>query len=570
MNENENKLEKQPQRTNESSVDVSVPMDEQPETQVSSPAPEEQADATTQASAGISAEETPVEAPSAEAPAAEVSTETPPAESVEASAEAPAPESPSPEASAQKNESEPPVTPPTFGSTAPPVPPVPPVGSIYAQPMRASNTPPAGYPYTPPMGGPRPIAPPPPAATYRWTYADQKAHDGAENKKRRSRGLLIYALVMTGVFALSFGLLLGTMLMKGGEFPTIQFSESVTNENGEIIPTTDYADAVNIEKAKQSVVLIEVTTPDGGGSGTGIILSEDGYIATNHHVIEDGTSIRVKFYDGSYATAYVRGSSAVDDLAVIKVDRTRLTPATFAHSSDCFVGQTVYAIGNPSGAEMAWTTTKGCISFVDRELKIYKDDGTLEKKLKMIQTDAMVNPGNSGGPLVNTKGEVVGIVSMKLADGYEGIGFAIPSDGASEILNAIIRDGNADNVNSNVSYERPVIGITGVYMEGGRHYVFEEDKIAEVTESYAEENPDMVISPAVSGIYVSALTEGMDAAGKLMVGDIITAINGVEATNMNVLMNEINEHYVGDDVVVTYYRNTIYTDVTITLCAATE
>ncbi len=412
--------------------------------------------------------------------------------------------------------------------------------------------------------------PPPPATVYRWTYADQKKRDMDIGKKRRTAGLWIYALVMTGVFALSFGLLLGVLLMKGGELPTVQFGESMTDENGAILGSNDYADSMAIEKTKKSVVLIEVTTPTGGGSGTGIVLSADGYIATNHHVIEDGTVIRVKFYDGSYATATLRGSSEVDDLAVIKVDRSNLTPATFAHSSECFVGQTVYAIGNPSGAEMAWTTTRGCISYVDRELRIYKDDGTLEKKLKMIQTDAMVNPGNSGGPLVNTRGEVVGIVSMKLSDGYEGIGFAIPSDGASEILNAIIKDGHANSINSNVSYKRPVIGIVGVYMEGGCHYVFEEDRISEVTESYALENPENTISPKVSGIYVRSLTEGTDAAIKLEEGDIITAINGVEATNMNVLMNEINQYYAGDDVTVTYYRNGLYHEVVITLSAEKE
>lgn len=430
------------------------------------------------------------------------------------------------------------------------------------------GVPPVGAPYGNPYRPVAPPPPPPPVTTYRWTYADQKAHDAANGKKHRSKGLWTYALVMTGVFALSFGLLLGVMFMKGGELPTIQFSEPETDENGQIISGDDRTDAIAIEKTKQSVVLIEVSSGTTAGSGTGIILSEDGYIATNHHVIEGGTTIRVKFYDGSYATATLRGSSEVDDLAVIKVDRSNLTPAIFARSSECFVGQTVYAIGNPSGADMAWTTTRGCISYVDRELKIYNDDGTLEKKLKMIQTDAMVNPGNSGGPLVNTKGEVIGIVSMKLADGYEGIGFAIPSDGAAEILNAIIKDGHAGNVNSNVSYDRPVIGITGVYMEGGLHYVFEEDRIVEVSESYAKENPDEVISPAVSGIYVRSLTEGTDAATKLCEGDIITAINGVEATNMNVLMNEINEHYAGDVVTVTYHRNGLYTDVEITLSAA--
>ncbi len=437
-------------------------------------------------------------------------------------------------------------------------------GPVFTQPSQVIFQ---GNSVIPPVGS---VQAPPPVTTYRWTYAEQRSHDRMADKKRRSNGLLIYALVMTGVFALSFGLLLGTMLMKGGDFPTIQFAEPVTDENGEIISAGDYDDAVHIERTKHSVVLIEVVTPDGGGSGTGIILSEDGYIATNHHVIEDSTAIRVKFYDGTYASATLRGSSAIDDLAVIKVERSGLAPATFAKSADCFVGQTVYAIGNPSGAEMAWTTTKGSISYVDRELKIYKDDGTLEKKLKMIQTDAMVNPGNSGGPLVNVRGQVVGIVSMKLADGYEGIGFAIPSDGAAEILNAIIKDGNADNVNSNVSSGRPVIGITGVYLEAGKHYVFEEKRVVEVSDSYAEENPDEVVSPAVSGMYVRTLTEGTDAAIKLAEGDIITAINGVEVTNKNMFMNEVNKHYAGDDVTVTYYRNGLYSEITITLSVAKD
>ncbi len=439
------------------------------------------------------------------------------------------------------------------------------------QPTQATYPPPAQQqmpPVYPPQGACCPPPPPPPQA-YRWTYADQQAHDAQNERKKRSKGLLLYVMILTGVFAVSFGLLLGVMLMKGREFPTIQFTESETDEKGNVIQSTDRNDAAVIERAKHSVVLIEASSSTSASSGTGIILSSDGYIATNHHVIENATHIRVKFYDGTYATASVRGSSPVDDLAVIKVDRLGLTAATFAKSSECFVGQTVYAIGNPSGYDMAWTTTKGCISYVDRELKIYKDDGTLEKKLKMIQTDAMVNPGNSGGPLINTNGEVIGIVSMKLADGYEGIGFAIPSDGAAEILNAIIRDGHANHVDSNISYDRPVIGITGIYLEAGKHYIFQGDHVSEASDSYAEAHPDEVITPPVSGIYISGVTEGMDAATKLQVGDIITAINGVQADSMNSLMNEINDHYAGDEVLVTYYRNSLYTDVTIILSAQT-
>ncbi len=406
-----------------------------------------------------------------------------------------------------------------------------------------------------------PAQPQAPAHTYHWTYAEQKLHDKQMSKGNKATGVWVYALVMTAVFALSFGLLLGVMFMKGEELPQIQLSEGVTSQED----VQNQAAIAPVQGAKQSVVVIEVTTKEGVGSGTGIILSENGYIATNHHVIDGGGKIRVRFYDGTYAEATLRGSSEVDDLAVIKVERNNLVPATFAKSAECYVGQTVYAIGNPGGPEFAWTTTKGIISYVDREVKMYDDEGILEKKLKLLQTDAMVNPGNSGGPLVNTQGEVVGVVSMKLADGYEGIGFAIPSDGAVEILQAIIRDGHADSVNSNISYDRPMLGIVGVYVEGGKHYIMTDDRIQEVTQGQADKYPDIAISPAVSGIYVSDLTQGLDVYDKLMVGDIITAIDGVEATSMNALMSVLNDHYVGDIVAVTYYRNGQSYDITVTL-----
>jgi len=406
-----------------------------------------------------------------------------------------------------------------------------------------------------------PAQPQIPAHTYHWTYAEQKLHDKQTSKGNKTTGVWVYALVMTAVFALSFGLLLGVMFMKGEELPQIQLSEGVTSQED----VQNQAAIAPVQEAKQSVVVIEVTTKEGVGSGTGIILSKNGYIATNHHVIDGGGKIRVRFYDGTYAEATLRGSSEVDDLAVIKVERNNLVPATFAKSSECYVGQTVYAIGNPGGPEFAWTTTKGIISYVDREVKMYDDEGILEKKLKLLQTDAMVNPGNSGGPLVNTQGEVVGVVSMKLADGYEGIGFAIPSDGAIEILQAIIRDGHADSVNSNISYDRPMLGIVGVYVEGGKHYIMTDDRIQEVTKGQADKYPDIAISPAVSGIYVSELTQGLDVYDKLMVGDIITAIDGVEAVSMNALMSVLNDHYVGDVVAVTYYRNGQSYDVTVTL-----
>ncbi len=414
-----------------------------------------------------------------------------------------------------------------------------------------------------PAAEPAPAVAPAPAAApntvYRWSYADE----AARHAPRKGKGIVVYASIMTAVFLLSFGLLLAVLLIDGGGSFGGLMRPGITE--------TDNADeaVVGVEQAKRSVVVIEVRTETGGGTGTGIIMTSDGYIATNHHVIEDATRIKVTFYDGTVLYAETIGSSEMDDLAVIKVEAVGLPAATFAYSEDCYVGQTVYAIGTPAGADFGWTTTKGIISYKDREVKIYDDDeGTLQKKLRLLQTDANVNPGNSGGPLVNAKGEVVGVVSMKLADGYEGIGFAIPSDGAVEILEAIVEFGNADNINSSLHHKRPLLGIMGVYVDGGEYYVPNETGVQRIPpEEIDQYKEDELIHPAVSGVYIMSFTIGMDAVNKMQIGDIITAVNGEEVESMNHLMAVINEFYAGDTITLTFYRNGRYITVDITLSA---
>ncbi len=412
-------------------------------------------------------------------------------------------------------------------------------------------------------------SPPPaePVTLYRWTYAEQTIHDSHAAAKTRKSGVLVYACVMTAVFLVSFGLLLTVLILQGG-FSTGGGGGSIIRPG--ISADVDEEAVEGVEQAKHSVVVIETKTEKGGGTGTGIIMTADGYIATNHHVIDGATSIKVTFYDGTVASAELVGSSAMDDLGVIKVSRTGLPAATFAHSDDCYVGQTVYAIGTPAGPEFAWTTTRGIISYTDREVKMYDDeDGTLQKKLRLLQTDAMVNPGNSGGPLINTKGEVVGVVSMKLSEGYEGIGFAIPSDGAVEILEAIMRDGHAGNVDSSLSHKRPLVGITGFYVEAKTYYqIGSDNSYAIITAEQASFLPaSEVVYSEVAGIYVISLTEGLNAAEKLSPGDLITAIQGQSFTSMNEFMDIINDHYAGDTVTLTVYRGTIYSPVDIVLSA---
>jgi serine protease Do len=406
-----------------------------------------------------------------------------------------------------------------------------------------------------------------PVPVYRWSFSEQIAHERSI-KSKPPKGLKIYALVMTGVFLVSLALIVAILSIgnRDGYVGSGIIRPGISN------PADDSEAVEGVEQAKHSVVVIEVKTDNGGGTGTGIIMTSDGYIATNHHVIEGATKIKVTFYDGTVMTAELIGSSEMDDLGVIKVNAKGLPAATFADSNDCYVGQTVYAIGTPASPSFGWTTTKGIISYKNREVKIYDDnDGTLQKKLRLLQMDANVNPGNSGGPLINTKGEVVGVVSMKLADGYEGIGFAIPSDGAIEILEAIMEHGNADNINSSLSHKRPMLGITGVYVEGGAYYLPTADGVQLIFEDELKDySMDELIHPAVSGIYVMGFADGMDAASKMQIGDIITAAEGEDLKSMNQLMNIINEFYAGDTVTLTVYRDSTNVSVDIVLSAKPE
>ncbi len=397
-----------------------------------------------------------------------------------------------------------------------------------------------------------------PPSTYRWSYGEEALNPASARPARR--GVLTYALVMTAVFLVSFAMLIAVLWVGryeplGTLRPGVDASHDETAIDG-------------VEQAMQSVVVIEVKTKTGGGTGTGIVMREDGYIATNHHVIDGATEIRVTFRDGTVMPAEIIGSSEIDDLAVIRVSGRGLIPAVFAYDKDAFVGQTVYAIGTPAGVEFAWTTTKGIISYKDREVKIYDEtDGTLVKKLRLVQTDANVNPGNSGGPLVNTAGQVVGVVSMKLSEGYEGMGFAIPSDGAVEILDAII-EGRLDDIQSSVSHKRPMLGIRCRAVEAGKYYAANADGAGEIAASEVSTYQSAgytILNPAVSGIIVLGVEDGMDAKDKLQYGDIITAVNAIETVTDAELMAVINEHYAGDTVTLTVYRGSIYTPVDITL-----
>ncbi len=406
---------------------------------------------------------------------------------------------------------------------------------------------------------------------YRWSYEEQRAHDQKSKTRGKNRGVWAYAIVVTVVFALCFGILVGVLvfdaidaIVNPSEEQPVQggFTGDVTVVGGGDEQTIEVS---ALESVRNYTVVITAKTPEGVGTGTGIVLTQDGYIATNYHVIEDAQTVTVKFYNGQAAVAEVIGFSEIDDLAVIKVNAQGLYCARIGKSADVVDSQNVYAVGTPAGEEYAWSVTKGVVSFAQRDVKIYDDEGILIKKMKLIQTDTPVNPGNSGGPLVNSDGEVLGIITMKLSGQYENMGFAIPIDGAMVLLNNIIETGEPGE--SPITTKRPLIGIVGVGVEAGKYYISipEESKIQEVSPEDAALNPEEVFYAPYTGIWVQSTTPGLDAANKLQKDDIIVLADGQELATIYDLMDVINQHNGGDTIELTYYRDGVANIVSITL-----
>ena len=205
-------------------------------------------------------------------------------------------------------------------------------------------------------------------------------------------------------------------------------------------------------KCSPSVVSITSESRSGNSSGSGVIFSEDGYVVTNYHVIENGESYTVLLADERSQPARLVGSDPASDLAVLQVNATDLTPAEFGDSDEVYVGDAVAAIGDPLGVEFRGTMTNGIVSAINRNVNV---NG---RTMNLIQTNAALNSGNSGGPLINSCGQVIGINTIKIgaftdSAGVEGLGFAIPSAVVKDIVSQILNQGYVSG--------RPFLGITG-------------------------------------------------------------------------------------------------------------
>lgn len=323
------------------------------------------------------------------------------------------------------------------------------------------------------------------------------------------------------------------------------------------IKATLTSSSAMLETAQRSVVVVYATTPEGDSTGTGVIVTSDGYILTNYHVVEGANAISIKLYgDKIYTSATIVGFKEHDDVAVLKIDKRGLAAATFGNSDACRVGEQVFAIGCPKGTDFAWSVTRGIVSAPERELKLYDSTGTMIKKMRAIQTDAPVNHGNSGGPLVNSSGQVIGIITFKLTDS-SGMGFALPSNAVLKMVTAIIENGSGEGVESTVAINRPLVGITCVQVTKGKYYRHVSNGIEEVTQEYAESRPASTFRADASGVLVTATSASADVHGKLKAGDIIVGMNGQRFTSRDFFMNMINDLHGGDTVTIIYVRDGI-------------
>lgn len=278
------------------------------------------------------------------------------------------------------------------------------------------------------------------------------------------------------------------------------------------------------------------------GTGTGIVMTDDGYIVTNAHVVYDeehnageAVEVYVLFSDQTEHDAKIIAYDTETDIAVLKIDETGLTPATFGSSDDLRVGELVIAVGNPLGFDLFGSVTSGIVSALNRQISIN------EKHLTLIQTDAAINEGNSGGPLLNSCGQVIGINSAKISASYgsasvEGLGFAIPINEAKTIVDELIYNGYVTG--------RPQIGISGVDL--------------------SESNSNYLGIPM--GVYVRAVSKGSAAeiAG-IKPGDVIIGIEDEAIKTMDELNTIKNNYKAGDTITLKIYRTGEDIDIRLTL-----
>ncbi|MBP3634788.1 MAG: trypsin-like peptidase domain-containing protein [Oscillospiraceae bacterium] len=290
------------------------------------------------------------------------------------------------------------------------------------------------------------------------------------------------------------------------------------------------------EKVSPSVASISCINAGGSGTGTGIVMSKDGYVITNYHVIDNAQQIYVLLGEHDRYEAELVGGDETTDLAVLKIEAQGLTPAQFGDSDVLRVGDAVVAIGDPLGTQLRGTMTDGIVSAINRDLNMSG------RQMTLIQTNAALNSGNSGGPLINCYGQVIGINTMKMSGDHfsnatvEGLGFAIPITQAKPILDELISQGYVSG--------RPAIGIQGQTVDLRAQLFYH----------------------LPSGVLVTGILEDSDAFEKgLEENDVIVQFDGHDVSSLDELVTVKNGYEAGQSVRLTIYRgrNYYYADITL-------
>ena len=375
----------------------------------------------------------------------------------------------------------------------------------------------------------------PPQQPYYIPQQQPNPKNGKDDGKKLSKGSKIFISVVAVITCLVMiasaigvaGALKGNNPVTGD--PTVSTpGDTVSSPDVTLdtLITRESANNLSVEEAYNKVVKSTVgiktyvlSSIDVYAEGTGMIISQDGYIVTCYHVVEDCNSITVTDNDGKTYDATVVAYDANTDIAVLKIEATGLTPVEFASSDAAGIGQFVLAVGNPGGEALSSSLTFGVLSGKKRE-------SSMAAYNTLLQFDAAVNPGNSGGPLVNLSGQVIGLVSSKIAEiEYEGIGFAVPSDEMLPIIDNLLKNGYVTG--------RVRLGVTVSEYED---YIVAANKLP-------------------GNVFVVEVVPGSSAATQgVMEGDIITAVDGEAITSTTQIVSIVRSHKAGDKIKLSIYR----------------
>ena len=412
-----------------------------------------------------------------------------------------------------------------------------------------------GQPYRPPYQQPYRPAQPPYGASgngYQPPYGASPYRPNPPRPVKTKKPVTAGALAGTVAIALILSLFVGLcggffgarlagnqQISSGGNtviYRSAKLQDADGNELKSAMSITEVADLVKnsvveitTEARVQGIFMQQYIT---SGAGSGVIITADGYIVTNNHVIEDATSIKVTLADGTEYEAKLVATDEKADLAVIKIEATGLTPAAYGSSSELKVGETVVAVGNPLG-ELGGTVTSGIVSALEREMTIENTT------MYLLQTDTAINPGNSGGGLFNTSGQLVGIVNAKASgEEIEGLGFAIPIDTASAVIKDLIENGYVTGrVNPGLSF-------------------------VEINDAMTA----MMYQVSDLGVYISSVESGSDAAtAGFRGGDLLISIDGKEIQSAAAANAALDDKKPGDTAVIVIKRDGSQQTVTMTL-----